>query len=94
MASVIDEGISMQHRWNDDTLGQNRIMRTNPCLKSTYPPDIPHATLLFENREYVMADRRITAFGTARPRNVIPVIYHHHQQHRRRRLLSHPFSSW
>jgi len=75
MASVIEEGVSMQHQWNDDDKRQNRINRTTPCLRATYPPDIPYVESLFENRAYVLTDWRLTASGTARTRIVAPVIY-------------------
>jgi len=70
MTSVTAEGISMQHRWNDDNYGQNRIIRRNRFLRTTYPPDIPYVTSLFENRASVKAERRLTAFGTSRLRKV------------------------
>jgi hypothetical protein len=63
---VIDEGISMQHRWNDDEYGQNRIIPRNTFLRATYPPDIPYITSLIQNRGSLFTGGQLTAFGTAR----------------------------
>jgi hypothetical protein len=63
MASGSDEGISMQHRWSDDNKGNNRISRRNPCLSVTYPPDTPYGTSIFENRESLITDWRLTTLA-------------------------------
>jgi hypothetical protein len=78
MASVTNEGISMQHRRNDDNYGQNRIIRRSRCLSATFPPDITNVTSLFETRACVMVDRRLTAFEKTRSWTFTLVVYYHY----------------